>query len=75
MNSIEDLTRRALGLPLEQRSALTERLLESLDELTPEELEQVWAAEAERRFAAFKAGKVEVFSGPDTHREILAEIK
>jgi len=46
-----------------------------LDQLTPEELEQVWAAEAERRYQGFKNGKVEAYDGTRVHRQIVAEIK
>jgi len=74
MEYLEELTEQLLGLPLDQRAALAEKLLESLDELTPEELEQVWAAEAERRYHGFKNGKLEAFDGAEIHRQIVAEI-
>jgi putative addiction module component (TIGR02574 family) len=64
-----------LELPLEQRSKLAEKLLESLDELAPEELEQVWAAEAERRFQAFEDGRIDAVDGTVVHREIVADLK
>jgi len=75
MENLDELTRQVLDLPLDQRSELAEKLLESLDELAPEELEQVWAAEAERRYEAFKDGKVEAFDGPAVHRRIIADLK
>lgn len=75
MEYLEDLTEQLLGLPLDQRAALAEKLLESLGELTPEELEQVWAAEAERRYQGFKNGKLEAFDGAEIHRQIVAEIR
>jgi putative addiction module component (TIGR02574 family) len=75
MYTFENIARQILDLPLEQRSALAERLLASLDELSPEELEQVWASEAERRFDAFEAGRLDSFAGPQVHQEILDEIK
>jgi len=75
MEEFEALARQLLGLPLEQRAALAGQLLESLDHLTPEELEQLWAAEAQRRYEAYEAGKIESYSGPEVHRQILEEIK
>ena len=75
MGEFESLLRQVLDLPLNQRSALAETLLESLDELTPEELQQIWAAEAERRHEAFKAGKLDAHDGPETHRQILDQIR
>jgi putative addiction module component (TIGR02574 family) len=75
METLDELTKEVLDLPLDQRAELTEKLLESLDQLTPEELEQVWAAEAERRYQGFKNGKVEAYDGTQVHRQIIAEIK
>jgi putative addiction module component (TIGR02574 family) len=75
MEKLDDLVRQVLELPLEQRSSLAERLLESLDELTPQELEQVWAGEAERRYKAYKSGKIESYPGPQVHDQVLDEIK
>lgn len=75
MENLDELTQLVLELPLEQRSKLAERLLVSLDELAPEELEQVWAAEAERRYQAFEDGRVDAVDGTDVHREIIADLK
>jgi len=41
----------ALQLPPRERARLAERLLESLDALTPEERDELWAGEALRRDA------------------------
>jgi putative addiction module component (TIGR02574 family) len=75
MENLDELTKEVLDLSLDQRAELAEKLLESLDQLTPEELEQVWAAEAERRYQGFKNGRVEAHDGTQVHRQIIAEIK
>jgi putative addiction module component (TIGR02574 family) len=75
MENLDELTQLVLELPLEQRSKLAERRLESLDELAPEELEQVWAAEAERRYQAFEDGRVDAVDGTAVHREIITDLK
>jgi putative addiction module component (TIGR02574 family) len=75
MENLDELTQLVLELPLEQRSKLAERLLESLDVLAPEELEQVWAAEAERRYQAFEDGRVDAVDGTTVHREIITDLK
>ena len=75
MENLDEITRQVLDLPLDQRSELAEKLLESLDELAPEEIEQVWAAEAERRYQAFKDGTIEAVDGSAVHREIIADLK
>ena len=75
MAELENLIRQVLDLPLDQRAALAEKLLESLDELSPEELQQLWAAEAERRYAAYTSGNLGAREGTETHRRILDELK
>jgi len=74
-DTFDTLTRQVLELPLEQRARLEEKLLESLDHPTPEELDQLWALEGERRFHAYKAGKIEAFPGEEVHRQVLQEIE
>jgi putative addiction module component (TIGR02574 family) len=56
MATIDDLTRAVLGLPVEDRAALAERLLASLDDLDEAELDRLWGEEAERRLAAYRSG-------------------
>jgi hypothetical protein len=51
--STDELEREALKLAPSDRARLAERLLESLEGLTDEENEQLWAEEAERRNAAW----------------------
>lgn len=46
-----ELEAAALQLPPRERARLAERLLESLETLTPEERDELWAAEALRRDA------------------------
>jgi len=49
--SIVDLEAKALSLPAPDRARLAEVLLQSLDELSAEENERLWAEEARRRDA------------------------
>ena len=46
----------ALALPAIERASLVELLLASLDQ-PDDRIEQLWAIEANRRLAAFKAGE------------------
>ena len=52
----EDLEAAVLQLEPRSRARLAERLLESLDNLTPEENAQIWGEEAQRRDDALNAG-------------------
>ncbi len=54
--TLEDLASEALLLNLESRAALAKRLLDSLDDLAPEEYERLWVEEAARRYQQLKAG-------------------
>ena len=55
----KEIVAEALELPLTARADLASRLLDSLDDLSDEENEQLWALEGERRYAAYKAGTIE----------------
>jgi putative addiction module component (TIGR02574 family) len=57
--NLNDLAAEALDLPLTERAELASRLLDSLDDLSDAENEQLWAQEGERRYAEFKAGNIE----------------
>jgi putative addiction module component (TIGR02574 family) len=56
---LKDIAADALELPLTARAELASQLLDSLDDLSEEENDQLWAQEAERRYAEYKAGKIE----------------
>jgi hypothetical protein len=54
--TIDELMREALALDPQGRAHLAHRLLDSLDELSEAEVEQLWLAEAARRDAGIDAG-------------------
>src|SRR5947209_6085356 len=58
----KDIAAEALELPLAARAELASQLLESLDDLSEEENDQLWAKEADRRYAEYKAGNIEAIS-------------
>ena len=53
----EALSAQAMQLPSEQRMALVERILDSLDEPDPS-LDTLWAKEADDRLAAYRRGEI-----------------
>ena len=58
MNSIaETLSTQAMQLPPEDRMALVERILDSLDE-PDASLDALWAKEADDRLTAYRRGEV-----------------
>lgn len=54
--SIDELEAAALRLEPRDRARLAERLLDSLETLSPEENTRLWAEEAQRRAEAMDAG-------------------
>jgi putative addiction module component (TIGR02574 family) len=60
MSIVEDLFAKAVTLPEDERAALAALLLDSLeDEASDEDVEEVWAAEVQRRMASYRAGTAE----------------
>ena len=57
MPDLSEVLKSALSLKLDDRAALAERLLASLDELGEEEADRVWAEEARRRREEYRAGR------------------
>ena len=68
---ITDLLKRALALSAEERAALANTLLDSL-ETGNESVEEAWAKEVARRMADLKAGKAVTVPWEQLHRELLA---
>lgn len=54
--TLEDIASEVLQMSVESRAALAKRLLDSLDELTPDENERLWVEEAARRYKQLKDG-------------------
>ena len=52
------LLREALGLPAQDRAAIAEALLASLDEDVDDDAEAAWRSEVERRIAELDSGSV-----------------
>ncbi len=63
MSRVDELELELLQLEPRQRAALARRLMDSLDDLSDAEYDQLWAEEAEARYAAFKAGKTVSIDG------------
>lgn len=54
--TLDDIATEALQLSVESRAALAKRLLESLDDVTPEEHERLWVEEAAARYEELRSG-------------------
>jgi len=76
-HSLPEIEKDALQLPAEDRARLAVRLLSSLEETTesPEEIEKLWIAEAERRFQELRDGVVEGIPAREVFTELRAKRK
>ena len=70
--SLPEIEKNALQLSAEDRARLAVRLLSSLEETTesPEEIEKLWIAEAERRFQELRDGVVQGIPAQDVFAEL-----
>jgi len=66
----EEMADKAKTLPDSDKLALVDRLLAQLDRPDPE-IDRVWADEAERRWKAYKAGRVASVS----YEEVMAKYR
>jgi putative addiction module component (TIGR02574 family) len=70
---VSDLLKRALALPVDERAALANTLLDSLDTQN-QSVEEAWDEEVARRMEALKAGKAVTVPWEELHRELLAMV-
>lgn len=71
---IKELEAAALKLEPKARARLAGRLLDSLEDLSPEENARVWAEEAQRRADALDAGSLTARSAEDVFRDAQARL-
>ena len=70
---VSDLLKRALALPADERAALANTLLDSLDAPT-QSVEEDWDKEVARRIEDLKAGRAVTVPWEQLHRELLAMV-
>jgi putative addiction module component (TIGR02574 family) len=72
---VELLEREVLKLPAEDRARLARELLQSLDELQPQELDRLWLEESSRRAAQIDAGEIDLVSAEEVDRKARALLR
>ena len=73
--SIEEIEAEALKLDPKARARLAERLLESLETLSDQENERLWAEEADRRDADWDSAPGTARPAADVLRDARAKLK
>ena len=66
----EKLLQEALSLPSDLRTVLIEKLIQSLNVPIQEEIDELWAKEAEKRVSEIDSGKVKPIAGEKVFEEI-----
>ena len=72
---IKEFESSALKLPVAERAALAERLIESLDVLDDAENERIWVEEAERRYQAYKQGRLGARPAADVIQDARSRLR
>lgn len=76
MNILEEqVFAKAMALPPKNRVDLAERLLSSIDLITQQENDTLWAQEAENRIDAFEQGNIKSVPADEVFRKIKAKVK
>ncbi|MEK7409358.1 MAG: addiction module protein [Acidobacteriota bacterium] len=73
--SIQELEAEALKLDPKARARLARKLLSSLEELSEQEVAQLWAEEAQRRDAEMDADPDSELPAEDVLREAWSSVK
>lgn len=67
MSDFSEVRHKALQLPVKDRAALAESLLESLDDLSDTESENLWAEVAQRRLNELRESSAKSISADTVH--------
>ena len=73
--SIEQIAEAALSLPSDARALLADRLVESLDPLTDQDVRGAWASEALQRLEDLRSGKVKAVPSQEAFARARATLK
>ena len=72
---LKTIEREALGLTPANRAKLAHELLESLDALSPAEIDELWLDEAERRLKDLDEGRTQLVPSEEVYRKARALLK
>ena len=64
-----EVFKNALNLDVGDRAALAQELLASLEELSEEEAERLWAEEAQRRLEEYRAGRAKAVAAEEVAKK------
>ena len=71
----DELEKQARMLTASEKATLARILIEELDPSLDVEVEQLWVAEAQRRYEAFRMGELEALPGDDVILRARSRLK
>jgi putative addiction module component (TIGR02574 family) len=71
--SLSEVFQSAMALPESVRAELAERLWESLQEKSRDEIAEAWAAELGRRLREYQSGEAKTLSGSEVLRDLRSK--
>lgn len=70
-----EIERKAFQLPVQEREALAERLIQTLNKVALTEVEDAWVNEAERRFEAYLRGERKGIPASRVFKQIRRDLR
>jgi putative addiction module component (TIGR02574 family) len=71
----DDIEKQARSLPLKEKAALARVLIEELATTVDANVDQLWIAEAQRRYDAYLKGELEALPGDDVMNRARDRLK
>jgi len=68
--SLDQITEEAIKLPPASRALLADKLVQSLESEDPDEIQQLWSAEAIRRRDEIRSGQMQPIPGEQVIEEV-----
>ncbi|MGI8835760.1 MAG: addiction module protein [Pyrinomonadaceae bacterium] len=72
---LDDLRKQARSLTQREKATLARILIEELDPALDAEVEQLWVAEAQRRYEAFLKGELEALPGDEVMARVRSRLR
>lgn len=70
MANLAEVIKGAMSLDVRDRATLAEKLLASLEELSEEEADRLWAEESQRRLDQYRAGQAKAVLAEAVHEKV-----
>jgi putative addiction module component (TIGR02574 family) len=74
-SQFDELSKRVRALPTKEKVELVRALIDDLDPGKDPDVEKLWIAEAERRYAQYLRGEVEAIPGDEVMAEARKRLK